>query len=374
MKNLQKGFIIPLLLIIIAVLIVGGGTYIYTQKNQASPVANGNVGLPQATSTSVSGTQNTPVVPNEGISSAVQKVEVPTISSASPSSGPVETIVTLHGFFPAGTAVTFGKEIVGQATIDMDSFSFVIPDSLDVRNVPLMGAPSISVSPGKYVISLANGSQAIGNSFEFTVTPTPIPAVSASLPIVTSISSSQITAGVMTNITMHGSNFRPTNMIAIVGSGSITSVGPTQVSPDGTFITFSFPETLTVPALYNVGVYDRGGVQGYVQGGQSLLSSSITITLVDPYASIITSINPVVATIGSTVTISGSNFYGDSKVSVATYLPSTASLGPITPGLRTSTLLSFVVPPSMSPGKYVVTVSGSARHISNSITFTVIVQ
>src|ERR1035437_3168702 len=374
MKNTRRGFIVPLLLVIIAVLIVGGGAYVFTQNKEASPVVSGNVELSQATSTKISDTQNTPVVPNEVVPSVAQKVEAPTISSASPSSGPVETIVTLHGFFPSGTSVTFGKEIVGQTVIDMDSFSFVIPDSLEVRNTPLMGAPSISVSPRKYMISLTNGPQSIGNSFEFTVTPTPIPAVSASLPIVTSISSSQITAGVTTNITMRGSNFRTTNMIAIVGSGSVTSVGPTQVSADGTSITFSFPKTLTVPALYNVGVYDRGGVQGYVQGGQSLLNSSITITLVDPHASIITSINPVVATIGSIVTISGSNFYGDSKVNVATYLPSVASFGPIIPSSYTSTLLSLVVPSSMSPGKYVITVSGSAGHISNPITLTVVAQ
>jgi len=38
MKNLQKGFIVPLLLVIIAVLVIGGGVYIYKNKKTESPV------------------------------------------------------------------------------------------------------------------------------------------------------------------------------------------------------------------------------------------------------------------------------------------------------------------------------------------------
>lgn len=34
MKNLKKGFIVPLLLIVVALLLVGGGVYVYMQKNQ----------------------------------------------------------------------------------------------------------------------------------------------------------------------------------------------------------------------------------------------------------------------------------------------------------------------------------------------------
>lgn len=39
MKNLQKGFIVPLLLVIIALLLVGGGVYVYTQQKQNSQPA-----------------------------------------------------------------------------------------------------------------------------------------------------------------------------------------------------------------------------------------------------------------------------------------------------------------------------------------------
>ena len=39
MKNSQKGFVLPLLLVIIAVLLVGGGAYVYTQQKPASEPA-----------------------------------------------------------------------------------------------------------------------------------------------------------------------------------------------------------------------------------------------------------------------------------------------------------------------------------------------
>jgi hypothetical protein len=38
MKNSQKGFIVPLLLVIIAVLVVGGGVYIYENKKTEAPI------------------------------------------------------------------------------------------------------------------------------------------------------------------------------------------------------------------------------------------------------------------------------------------------------------------------------------------------
>lgn len=51
MKNIQRGFIVPLLLLVIAVLLVGGGAYVFTQNKEASPAVSGNVELPQATAT-----------------------------------------------------------------------------------------------------------------------------------------------------------------------------------------------------------------------------------------------------------------------------------------------------------------------------------
>lgn len=47
MKNLQKGFIVPVLLAIIAVLVIGGGVYIYeSKKTETPPVVNNQNQLP----------------------------------------------------------------------------------------------------------------------------------------------------------------------------------------------------------------------------------------------------------------------------------------------------------------------------------------
>jgi hypothetical protein len=59
MKTTQKGFIAPLILIIIAIVILGGGAYVYTQQKQANPLATENVTLPQATSTAPTTNQTT---------------------------------------------------------------------------------------------------------------------------------------------------------------------------------------------------------------------------------------------------------------------------------------------------------------------------
>lgn len=49
--NYKHGFIVSLVLIIIAILVVGGGTYIFTQTKPADPSATANPTLPKATST-----------------------------------------------------------------------------------------------------------------------------------------------------------------------------------------------------------------------------------------------------------------------------------------------------------------------------------
>lgn len=49
--NYCKGLIAPLLLALIAIFLIGGGTYVYLQKNQGNQPVIGDVTLPEATST-----------------------------------------------------------------------------------------------------------------------------------------------------------------------------------------------------------------------------------------------------------------------------------------------------------------------------------
>lgn len=68
MKNTKRGFIVPLLLILITVLLVGGGTYVYTQHKQIDQPTTENVELPQPTlTTQTQSNQIAPVVQNSNL-------------------------------------------------------------------------------------------------------------------------------------------------------------------------------------------------------------------------------------------------------------------------------------------------------------------
>jgi hypothetical protein len=58
MKNIQKGFIVPLLITIIAILVIGGGYYIYSQNKKSSIIEQNNAN----TSTTTVSTVTTSVV------------------------------------------------------------------------------------------------------------------------------------------------------------------------------------------------------------------------------------------------------------------------------------------------------------------------
>jgi hypothetical protein len=60
MQNLQKGFIVPVLLAVIAILIVGGSVYIYKNKTSETPVMIDNTQTPPIT-TQQNSTNNNPV-------------------------------------------------------------------------------------------------------------------------------------------------------------------------------------------------------------------------------------------------------------------------------------------------------------------------
>jgi hypothetical protein len=76
MKNFQKGFVVPLLLVLVALLIIGGGVYLYTQKNQLSSVALNEV----ATTTAQTGVINpVPAQTQSSITPPVNSTQLKTI-------------------------------------------------------------------------------------------------------------------------------------------------------------------------------------------------------------------------------------------------------------------------------------------------------
>ena len=85
MKNLQKGFIVPLLLVIIAVLLAGGGTYVYTQQKQDNQAVVPN-GSEQKTST----TQAIPTTQTQVVNTAPNTTaQAPSVTVLSPNGGEI---------------------------------------------------------------------------------------------------------------------------------------------------------------------------------------------------------------------------------------------------------------------------------------------
>lgn len=104
MKTRQKGFIAPLVLTIVAILVLGGGAYVYLQQKQANPPATENVTLPQATSTIPATNQTAPVVQTTNSQTADWK----TYTNAQ------------HGYtiqYPADVEITLWGDGVGHYTL-----------------------------------------------------------------------------------------------------------------------------------------------------------------------------------------------------------------------------------------------------------------
>lgn len=96
--NYHKGFIAPLLLALVALILIGGGTYVYSvQKNQENQPATGSVTLPQATSTTQIQTPTT--------TTQIRSNEF----SVLPSSGPFPLSVTFS-FVTLDTRVSIDSE------------------------------------------------------------------------------------------------------------------------------------------------------------------------------------------------------------------------------------------------------------------------
>jgi hypothetical protein len=100
MKNLQKGFIVPVLLVVVAFLLVGGGTYVYTQQQTNEAIGNQTAQTTQPT-TPVPFTSSTNNTGNDVAQCPINTFSIndspPVITSITPSSGPVGTTIEIQG-------------------------------------------------------------------------------------------------------------------------------------------------------------------------------------------------------------------------------------------------------------------------------------
>lgn len=176
MKNLQyvrqaqykKGFIMPLLVAIIAVLVIGGGVYVYKNKRMEAP----SVGITE--------TQDA----NDKNELEGTDAFKPVISSITPASGAVGTGVEIRGTdlngFEGETYLYFFKANGESGSISANSYlpagattlKFNVPDKMCTKNMGASDLPCpsfMTVTPGSYrIYALPWGDKS--NEVQFTVT------------------------------------------------------------------------------------------------------------------------------------------------------------------------------------------------------------
>ncbi len=318
---------------------------------------------------------------------------VPHITGMSRSSGPTGTTVTVYGTgFSESSAVVFGSGIViPEAGSSTTRLTFTVPVMLipqcDFDNPPCPDLP-YTPPPGAYPVSVTAdpSMSAPSNSVQFTITPSVV------------ITSIYPTSGpVGTQVTIYGRGFSETgNAIAFGPNGIIA-----QISNSTSVIKFAIPSWLiprcavsTTPCSDQpfqpptglFGLPYQISVAPDFDFNQASNGITFTLTLgsVAASAPVITSISPTVGTIGTQITIQGSNF--SPNLNVIDFGPGIAipkfngnDLVVNVPDSLVPRCTIFGNPPCQvsssfpptTPGTYNLDVALDATKISNSVQFTV---
>ncbi len=246
----------------------------------------------------------------------------PTITSLSPTSGPVGTSVTITG-------TNFGTS-QGTSTV---TFNGVVSTPASWSATSIVAPVPSTVTTGNVVVTVGG---VASNGVTFTVTVPP--------PSITSINPTSGVAG--TSVTIAGTNFGATQ-----GTSSVTFNGTAATPTSWSNSSIVVP----VPAGAATGnvVVTVGGV----------LSNGVNFTVLTPPN--ITNISPTSGAIGTSVTITGTNFGATQGTSSVTFNGTAA-----TPTSWSNSSIVVPVPPAATTGNVVVTVGGLS---SNGVVFTVVV-
>ena len=115
MKNQQKGFIIPLLITIISLLFVGGGTYVYfknklAEQNNANLSVSENIGINGATSSKDSVNDNSLITTQSSVKSNVNVQDTSVNSNIKVTATTTSSDVTLKTFKDDKFSISYPKE------------------------------------------------------------------------------------------------------------------------------------------------------------------------------------------------------------------------------------------------------------------------
>jgi hypothetical protein len=256
----------------------------------------------------------TPLGASAGLTFTVT-IPAPVITSLSPTSGLVGTVVTITGTgFTGATGVTFnGTAATTFTVISATSITVTVP---------------VGATTGGVRVLSPNGNS---NTVTFTVIP---PA-----PVITLLNPTSAPVGSIVTIT--GTNF----------------TGATTVSFNGTnAATFNVVNSTTITVTVPVGA-TTGNVTVTTAGGTS---NGLVFTVTLPVPAI-TRLNPTSGLVGTTVTITGTGFTGATGVTFNGTAATTFTV-------VSATSITVTVPVGATTGAVTVTTPGGT---SNGITFTV---
>ncbi len=260
-------------------------------------------------------TGNVIVTVGGAASNGVSFTVTPSITSLSPTSGPVGTSVTISGS-------NFGST-QGSSTVTFNG-TVATPSSWSAASI-VVPVPS-SATNGNVVVTIGG---VASNGVSFTVAPS-----------ISSLSPASGPVGI--SVTIGGSSFGSTQ-----GTSTVTFNGTaaTPTSWNAASIVVPVPSGATTGnVLVSVGGLASNGVSFTVTPG-------------------ISSLSPTSGPVGTSVTITGTNFGSTQGTSTVTFNGTTA-----TPSIWSPTSIVVPVPSGATNGNVVVTVGGLA---SNGVSFTV---
>jgi IPT/TIG domain-containing protein/List-Bact-rpt repeat protein len=330
----------------------------------------------------------------EGGDTAGGAAQAPTITSFTPTSGPVGTSVTISGTnFTGATAVTFNtvnasfivtSDTAIQAT--MPAGATTGPLSVTTPGGTAPSATNFTVVSAPTITSFAPTSGPVGTSVTISgtnltgATAVTFNTVSASF-IVTSDTAIQATvpAGATTgplSVTTPGGTAPSATNFTVVSAPTITSFAPTS-GPVGTSVTingtnfsgatavrfngvtgsFTATSTTAIQATVPAGA-TTGLLSVTTPGGTATSTNNFTVVS----APTITSFTPTSGPVGTSVTISGTNFSG------ATAVRFNGVTGSFT--ATSTTAIQATVPAGTTTGPLSVTTPGGTATSTNNFTVT----
>jgi len=352
-----------------------------------------------------SGATTGPVVVTVGglASNGVNFTVAPSISSLSPTSGPVGTSVTISGAtfgatqgtstvtfnglaatptswsntsivapVPSGATAGAGPVVVTVGGLASNGVTFTVTPFISGIS-PSSGGPNAFVAisgsgfgstTGSSTVTF-NGAATQPTSWSATSILAPVPGNASTGPVVVtvnSVASNGVNFTLSTTGTISGSVTRASDGAVVSGaqveavqSGSLKA--STTTAANGAY---SLPNL--TPGLYDVEVFANGYLSGKQSAAEVTAGATTTVNIILG-APVIASLAPSSGPVGTTVTITGSNFGAAQGSSTVTFNGTPAS-----PTSWSNASIVAPVPTGATTGPVVVTVAATP---SNSVTFTV---